>query len=89
MSIQILQYEFLGPIPLNEWEPPMEKVVFLIMSRDQDKFNIIFVGNCEKTEESSFFTHNPHFKCWLKESISEKSLYLAMPVLLDINDLQR
>ena len=89
LSIQILQYEFLGPIPLNEWGPPMEKVVFLIMSRDQDKFNIIFVGNCEKTEESSFFTQSPHFKCWLKESITEKSLYLAILPLFESNEEQR
>ena len=29
LSIQILQYEFLGPIPLDEWGPPMEKLVLL------------------------------------------------------------
>jgi len=89
LSIQILQYEFLGPIPLDEWGPPMEKVVFLIMSRDQDKFNIIHVGNCEKTREASFFTQHSHFKCWLKESKNEKSLYLAILPLFESNEEQR
>ena len=63
MSIQILQYEFLGPIKLDEWGPPMEKVVYLIFSRKKDSFNIIYVGDCEKTDEKSFFVQHPLFKC--------------------------
>ena len=78
MSIQILQYEFLGPIPLDEWGPPMEKLVFLIMSRDQDRFNIVYVDDCEKTDDKSFFVQHPNFKCWVQQSGSEKSLYLAI-----------
>ncbi|MDX1533798.1 MAG: hypothetical protein R3230_06315, partial [Nitrosopumilaceae archaeon] len=62
MSIQILQYEFLGPIRLSEWGPPMEKVVYLIMSRDKDRFNIIYADECEKTEKNDFFTQNDQFK---------------------------
>lgn len=83
MSIQILQYEFLGPIPLDEWGPPMEKLVYLIMSRDQDKFNIIYVGDCENTDDASFFTTHTNFKCWIKESFSEKSLHLAILPLFE------
>ena len=81
MSIQILQYEFLGPIPLDEWGPPMEKLVYLIMSRDKDQFNIIYVGDCEKTDDESFFTQNPNFKCWMQHS--EKTLHLAILPLFD------
>jgi len=29
MSIQILLYEFLGPIKLSEWGPPMEEVAYI------------------------------------------------------------
>ena len=78
LSIQILQYEFLGPIPLGEWGPPMEKLVFLILSRVKDNFNIVYVGNCEKTDDKSFFAQHSEFKCWIKQSGSEKSLYLAI-----------
>jgi len=63
-----LQYEFLGPISLDDWGPPMEKLVYLIMSRDHDKFDILYVGDCEKTDDASFFTAHPNFKCWVKES---------------------
>lgn len=83
MSIQILQYEFLGPIPLDEWGPPMEKLVYLILSRDKDKFNLIYVGDCEKTEDKSFFVQHSQFKCWVQQSGSEKSLHLAILPLFD------
>lgn len=78
MSIQILQYEFLGPIKLDEWGPPMEKVVYLILTRTKDSFNIVYVGDCEKTNEKNFFVDNPNFKCWIQKAGSEKSLYLAI-----------
>lgn len=83
LSIQILQYEFLGPVPLDEWGPPMEKLVYLIMSRDKDKFNLVYVGDCEKTEDKSYFVQHSQFKCWVQQSGSEKSLYLAILPLFD------
>ncbi|QUC65057.1 hypothetical protein NsoK4_01945 [Nitrosopumilus sp. K4] len=83
MSIQILQYEFLGPIKLDEWGPPMEKVVYLIMSRSKDTFNILYVSDCEKTEDAGFFTKNPNFKPWIDKSGSEKFLYLAIYPMFD------
>ena len=89
MSIQILQYEFLGPILLEEWGPPMEKLVYLILSRDKDRFNIIYVGNCEKTDEKSFFTQHPQFKCWIQQSGSEKSLYLAILPMFESSNEKR
>ncbi len=89
LSIQILQYEFLGPISLEEWGPPMEKVVYLIMSRDQDKFEIVYVGDCQKTDDLSFFTGNPNFKCWVEKSGSEKSLHLAILPLFESSSESR
>ena len=89
MSIQILQYEFLGPIALDEWGPPMEKLVYLILSRDKDKFNIVYVGDCEKTEDASFFVQHEKFKCWVEKSGSEKSLYLAILPMFEKSNDQR
>jgi len=72
---------------LDKWGPPMEKLVYLILSRDKDKFNIIYVGNCEKTDDKSFFVQHSHFKCWIQQSGSEKSLYLAiLPMFESSND---
>ena len=85
MSIQILQYEFLGPIRLDEWGPPMEKIVYLILSRAKDSFNMVYVGDCEKTEEKDFFVSNPNFKCWINTAGSENSLYLAILPMFDSN----
>jgi len=89
LSIQILQYEFLGPIPLEEWGPPMEKLVYLILSREKDKFNILYVGDCEKTEEKSFFEQHPHYNCWMDNAGSEKSLHLAILPLFESSNEKR
>ena len=63
----ILQYEFLGPVRLSEWGPPMEKVVYLVMSRDEkDRFAIVYAGDCESTGEEDYFTGSDLFKCWLE-----------------------
>ena len=89
MSIQILQYEFLGPIPIEEWGPPMEKLVYLILSRDKDKFNIVYVGDCEKIEDKSFFAQHSRHECWIEHSGSEKSLHLAILPLFESNSERR
>lgn len=89
MSIQILQYEFLGPIKLQEWGPPMEKVVYLIMIRQKDSFNIIYAGDCEHTSNEVFFTTHSSFKCWTKQSGSENSLYLAILPLFESGNDER
>ena len=89
MSIQILQYEFLGPILLDDWGPPMEKLVYLILSRDKDRFNIIYAGDCEKTEQKSFFVQHSQFKCWTQQSSSEKALYLAILPMFDSSSDKR
>ena len=87
LSIQILQYEFLGPIPLDEWGPPMEKLVYLILSRDKDRYNIVYAGDCKKTDDSSFFVQHPSFKCWIQQAGSEKSLHVAiLPMFESSND---
>lgn len=78
MTIQILHYEFLGPVKLSEWGPPMEEVVYLILSREGDTFNIIYVAQSEKTEEKAFFTKNDKFKCWIANAGSEENLYLSI-----------
>ena len=78
MSIQILQYEFLGPINLSEWGPPMEEVAYILFAKNKDVFNIIYVGESGKTEASDFFTKNEQFKCWLSNAGGENNLYLSI-----------
>ena len=89
MSIQILQYEFLGPIKLDEWGPPMEKVVYIIFSRKKDSFNIIYVGDCEKTDQKNYFVSNSQFQCWIQTAGSNNSLYLAILPLFESNEATR
>ena len=89
LSIQILQHTFLGPIPLEEWGPPMEKLVYLVLSRVNDKFDIVYVGNCEKTDDESFFVQHSQHKCWVEHSGPEKSLHLAILPLSESSSERR
>ena len=78
VPIQILQYEFLGPIRLSEWGPPMEEVAYILFAKNKDVFNIIYAGESGKTEASDFFTKNEQFKCWLSNAGGENNLYLSI-----------
>jgi len=89
LSIQILQYEFLGPIKLSEWGPPMDRVVYIIFSKNKDVFNIIYVGESEKTESKDFFTKNDQFKCWLSYTGKEENLYLSIYPMWESSQSQR
>ena len=78
MAIQILHYEFMGPIRLDEWGPPMEEVVYALLARSKDRFSLIFVDQCTKSEDVGFFTKNPRFKCWMDQAGGEGNLYVAI-----------
>ena len=89
MPIQILQYEFLGPINLSEWGPPMEEVAYILFAKNKDVFNIIYVGESGKTEASDFFTKNEQFKCWLSNAGGENNLYLSIYPMWESNQSAR
>ncbi len=89
MTIQILYYEFLGPVKLSEWGPPMDEVVYTIMMRDGDTFKIIYIDQSEKTNELDFFTKNNKFKCWLSNAGSENNLYLSIYPMSDSEKTER
>lgn len=78
MSIQILQYEFLGPVPLSEWGPPMGELLYAVLSRDRDRFNMLHAGDCEHTDDKAFFIQHEQFKCWVEKAGSDSALYLAV-----------
>ena len=56
----------------------MEGVVYVIFSRKKDVFNMLYVGETEKTEAGDFFTKNEQFKCWLSNAGGENNLYLSI-----------
>ena len=89
LTIQILHYEFLGPIKLLEWGPPMEEVVYTLFSRLKDTFQVIYVGESEKTEEKDFFTKNEKFKCWVTHAGSDANMYLAIHPMWGSEKIER
>lgn len=78
MSIQILHYSFMGPVPIAQWGPPMEDVVYILLARRKDTFTVVYADQCTKSTDPGFFTKNPQFKCWMSHAGSEKNLYLAI-----------
>ncbi len=89
MAIQILHYEFLGPIKLSEWGPPMEAVVYIIFSKNKDVFNMLHVAETGKTEAEDFFKKNDQFKCWLSHAGNEENLYLSIYPMWESSESQR
>jgi hypothetical protein len=83
MPLQILHYEFLGPVRLSEWGPPMDEVLYLLLRRTKETFEIIYAGESEKTQDLDFFTKNPKFQCWLQNAGSEQNLYLSIYPMWD------
>lgn len=89
MTLQVLHYEFLGPVAVSEWGPPMEKVVYLLLSRNKERFTIIYADECDKTDSADYFTKNPLFKNWLRAAGGEGNLYICILPLFESDPLQR
>ena len=89
LSIQILHYEFLGPIPLSDWGPPMEKIIYILFAKVKNGFNPIYVDQIEKTDLSDFFIKNEKFKCWIEKAGNEQSLHLAIHLMEDSEENDR
>ena len=67
----------------------MDRVVYIIFSKNKDVFNIIYVGESEKTESKDFFTKNDQFKCWLSYTGKEENLYLSIYPMWESSQSQR
>lgn len=83
MTLQILSYEFLGPIKLSEWGPPMEQVIYILLGRSKDAFQMIYVGESEKSQDVDFFKNHEKSKCWTDAAGSEANLYLSIYPMWD------
>ncbi len=82
MTLQILNYEFLGPIRLAEWGPPMAEILFLILTKNNEVFEILYAGESARTEDVNFFTTHEKFKCWISYA-SELNLHLSIYPMWD------
>jgi len=78
LTLQILSYEFLGPIRLSEWGPPMEQVVYILLTHSKGTFHVIYVGESEKSQDVDFFKSHEKSKCWADAAGYEANLYLSI-----------
>jgi len=89
LAIQILHYEFLGPIEISEWGPPMGQLIYLLFSKSKNGFNMLYASHVEKTEKTDFFTQNDKFKCWIQHAGNETNLSLAILPLWESDEPER
>lgn len=89
LTLQILHYEFLGPVRLAEWGPPMEETVYVILARSRDRFSLIYADQCAKSDDAGFFTRNPGFKCWVDQAGTEDGLYVAIYPMFGSSESRR
>ncbi len=89
MTLQILSYEFLGPIKLSEWGPPMEQVVYILLSRAKDTFQMLYAGESEKSHDADFFKNHEKAKCWTDAAGSNANLYLSVYPMWDSAEDER
>jgi len=78
LTIQILQYEFLGPIKLSEWGPPMDRVAYIIFSKNKDVFNMIYVAESDKTEARIFLQKMINSSAGYHMPARKENLYLSI-----------
>jgi len=83
LTIQILHYEFLGPIKISEWGPPMDEVIYVLFGKIKEGYTMIYADQSEKVTENNFFIKNDKFKCWLQHAGSENQLYLSIYPMWD------
>jgi len=67
----------------------MDRVVYIIFSKNKDVFNIIYVGESDKTEALDFFIKNHQFKCWMSYAGKEENLYLSIYPMWDSEQIER
>ena len=84
-----MHYEFLGPIEISEWGPPMSQLVYLLFSKTKNGFNMLYASQVEKTDKPDFFVQNKKFKCWIQHAGSEAMLYLAIYPVPDSQESDR
>jgi hypothetical protein len=67
----------------------MDEVVYAILARVKDTFNIIYMAESDKTTKADFFTSNDKFKCWITHAGNEDNLYLSIYPMWDSEKAER
>ena len=67
----------------------MDRVVYIIFSKNKDVFNMIHVAESDKTEAGDFFKKNDQFKCWMSYAGKEENLYLSIYPMWESSESER
>jgi len=56
----------------------MEQVVYILLMRTNDTFQVMYVNECEKSQDVDFFQKHEKSKCWIDAAGSKEHLYLSV-----------
>lgn len=56
----------------------MEQVVYILLRRTKDTFELVYVGECEKSQDEDFFQKHEKSECWTKSAGHERDLYVSV-----------
>ena len=56
----------------------MEQVIYILLTQSKGTFQVIYVGESEKSQDEDFFKSHEKSKCWADAAGSEGNLYLSI-----------
>ena len=84
--ISLASWNFEGPFPLEDWEPPRRAAVYAIMwfnpkiARPSGAWQVVYVGESGNLSERGFYLSHHAYPCWKKEAETPLHIsYLALP----------
>jgi hypothetical protein len=78
---------FSKPFPIDEWDPPKQAALYLILTMDDGR--IIYVGESGNLENREFWKGHHKYNCWVRVADTEKNLAIAFHPMVDSTPVQR
>jgi hypothetical protein len=86
-KIRLDGISFSKPFPIDEWDPPKQAALYLILTKDDGR--IIYVGESGNLEDREFWKGHHKYNCWVRVAGAEKNLAIAFHPMVDSTPVQR
>ncbi len=78
---------FSKPFSIDEWDPPKEAALYLILTKDDGR--IIYVGESGNLDDREFWKGHHKYNCWVRVAGAENNLAIAFYPMVDSTPVQR
>ncbi len=86
-EIRLDGISFSKPFPIDEWDPPKNAALYLILRKDDGR--IIYVGESGNLDDRGFWKGHHKYNCWVRVAGAEKNLAIAFYPMVDSTPVQR